>query len=83
MHGHHAHFEQNDHNHHVDAKLDADCNASAIRCCMMPHCSPAISGEPGDLPVFVVDDGATGASVVRGAGSDPGIVLPPPRRLPV
>lgn len=82
-HGHRAHIEQNDQIRHLNVKLDADCDASAIGCCMMAHCCPGISVEPQDLPVFVRDDGATAASAVRGTGSDPGMVLPPPRRMPV
>lgn len=82
-HGHRAHIEQNDQIRHLNVKLDADCDASAIGCCMMAHCCPGISVGPQDLPVFVRDDGATAASAVRGTGSDPGMVLPPPRRMPV
>ena len=82
-HGHHAHIEQNDQIRHLSVTLSADCEASAIGCCMMAHCCPGISVGPHDLPVFVGDDGATAASAVRGTGSDPGMVLPPPRQLPV
>ena len=80
-HGHHAHLEQNDQVRVLNAHLDADCDASAIGCCMMAHCCPGISVAPHDLPVFVCNDEATAASAVRGTGSDPGMVPPPPRRM--
>ncbi|WP_143145752.1 hypothetical protein [Devosia enhydra] len=83
MHGHHAHAEQSDQVLYRNVTSDGDCAASAIGCCMMAHCCPGISVGPQDLPVIVCDDEATAASVVRGTGSDPGMVLPPPRRMPV
>lgn len=83
MHGHHAHAEQSDQALYRNVTSDGDCAASAIGCCMMAHCCPGISVGPQDLPVIVCDDGATAASAVRGTGSDPGMVLPPPRRMPV
>ena len=79
MHGHHAHIEQSDQIRHLDVKSNADCDASAMVCCMMAHCCPGISVGPQELPVSVRDAGATAASSVRGTGSDPGMVLPPPR----
>ncbi|WP_209428176.1 hypothetical protein [Pararhodobacter sp. SW119] len=82
-HGHHANIEENDQIRYLNVQLDADCAASAIGCCMMAHCCPGISVGPQDLPLIVCDDGATAASAVRGTGSDPGMVLPPPRRMPV
>lgn len=81
-HGHHAHIEQNDQHSLLSVKTDADCDASAIGCCMMAHCCPGISVGRYDLPFFAGDDVTTAASAVRGTGSDPGMVLPPPRHLP-
>jgi hypothetical protein len=81
-HGHHAHTEQNGHHRILHVNLDADCDSSAIGCCGMTHCYPGISVDPHDLPLLAGDDGTTAASAVRGTGSDPGMVLPPPRRLP-
>ena len=83
MHSHHAHIEQSDQTRHLNVQLDADCDTSAIGCCMMAHCCPGISVGPQVLAVFVRDDGATAASAFRGTGSDPGVVLPPPRGMPV
>ena len=82
-HSHHAHIEQNDLILHLNVESDADCDALAMGCCMMAHCCPCISVGPHDMPVTVRDDGATAASGVYGTGSDPGMVLPPPRRMPV
>lgn len=81
-HGHHAHAQQNDQILHPNVTSDGDCAASAIGCCTTAHCCPGISVGPQELPVIVCDDGATAASAVRGTGSDPGMVLPPPRRMP-
>lgn len=79
-HGHHAHTEQHG---LLNIKMDADCGASAIGCCMMVHCCPGLSAGPHDMPGSVSNDSTTAASAVRATGSDPGMVLPPPRRLPV
>lgn len=79
-HGQQTHTEQHG---LLNIKTDADCDASAIGCCMMAHCYPGISVGPHDMPGFVSDDGTTAASAVRGTGSDPGMVLPPPRNLSV
>jgi len=83
MHGHYAHAELSDHVLYHNVTSDGDCAASAIGCCMMAHCCPGISVGPQDLPVIICDDGSTAASAVRGTGSDPGVLLPPPRGMPV
>lgn len=83
LHGQHAPVDPSDQMRHHNVQLDADCDASAIGCCMMAHCCPGISVRPQDLAAFVRDDGATAASAVRGTGSDPGVALPPPRRKTV
>ena len=83
MHGHHTNAEQSEQVVYRNVTSDGDCAASAIGCCMMAHCCPGISVGPQALPVIVCDDGAIAASAVRGTGSDPGMVLPPPRRMPV
>ncbi|WP_373489294.1 hypothetical protein [Blastomonas sp.] len=82
-HGHLAYSEQNDQHRHLNVKMDADCDASTIGCCVMAHCCPGISVGPDDLPLFTRNDGTTAASADRGTGSDPVMVLPPPRHLPV
>lgn len=81
-HGHHVHAEQNDQHRNLNVKMD-DCDASAIGCCVMAHCCPGNSVGPHDLPVFMGDVEATAASAVRGTGSEPEMVLPPPRHLTV
>lgn len=83
MHGHHAPIDPSDQMRHLNVQLDTECDASAMDCCMMAHCCPGLSVGPHHPPVLVRDDGATAASVVRGTGIDPGMVLPPPRRMPV
>jgi hypothetical protein len=82
-HGHHAHAEQSDQILHRDVTSDGDCAASAIGCCDTAHCCPGIAVGPHDLLLSVRDDGVIAASAVRGTGSDPGMVLPPPRGMPV
>ncbi|QBJ22884.1 hypothetical protein [Haematobacter massiliensis] len=83
MHGNHPRMEQDDQVGYLNVKSNADCDASAMACCTMAHCCPGISVGPQDLPVSARDNGATAASAVYCTGSDPGMVLPPPRRLPV
>lgn len=81
--GHLAHSERNDLLGPLTIKADADCDISAKGCCMTAHCCPGISVGLHDLPAFVSDDSPTSAPAVHGTGSDPAIVLPPPRSLPV
>lgn len=79
----HAHGAQSSQHQVVIVDLAAACDASAAGCCVMAHCYPGISVDPHDLPLFAGDEGTTAASAVHGAGRDPGMVLPPPRRSPV
>lgn len=83
MHGHHAHAEQSEQILHSNAMSDGDCAASTMACCTMAHCCSGISVGQQDLPVTARDNGATAASAVHCTGSDLGVVLPPPRRMPV
>jgi hypothetical protein len=79
--GHHADTEQADQHGRRTIKTEAECDASAVRCCMMAHCCPGMSVGPQDMPGFVSDDVSTAALAVCGTGCDPGLVLPPPRSL--
>ncbi|MEO9787627.1 MAG: hypothetical protein ABJF67_08465, partial [Aurantimonas coralicida] len=49
----------------------------------MTFCHPGISVDPHDLPIVAGEDRRTSASTVRGKGSEPSVILRPPRRLPV
>lgn len=88
-HDHTAHAEA--HTQHADAKpsgqnsfltvqMDADCAAAAAGCCMMDHCCPAISVGAHEMTKLAASNVTTAAEAVSGLGSDPGVVLPPPRR---
>ena len=78
---HHAHVEENSPQGALHGTLDEDCQASAIGCCMMTHCHPGISVDALEMATVVASDRTTAAAPVRGLGSDPGVILPPPRRL--
>lgn len=82
-HDDHTRAEQNGQHSLLNVKMGADCDAMAPGCCMMAHCCQGLSVGPHDLPGFAGDDGTTAASAVRGTGSDPGMVPPPPRHMPV
>jgi len=80
------------HTQHADAKpsgqhsfltvqMDADCDAAAAGCCMMVHCCPGISVGAHEITTVTASDETTAATPVPGLGSDPGVILPPPRRL--
>jgi hypothetical protein len=80
------------HTQHADAKpsgqhsfltvqMDADCAAAAAGCCMMAHCCPGISVGAHEMTKLATSDVTKAAEAVRGLGSDPGVVLPPPRRF--
>ena len=64
--------------HHVT--LDADCQPSAVGCCMMTHCHPGMSVDAHEMTTVVARSETTVAPPVRGLGNNPGVILPPPRR---
>lgn len=80
-HTHQAHAKPCDQHSLLTVQMDADCHAATLGCCMMAHCCPAISvGAQVITPVSASDE-TTAATPPPGLGSDPGVILPPPRRL--
>lgn len=79
-HSHHAHAEEISPQPVLDVTLDADCQLSAIGCCMMTHCHLVISVAAHEMTNVVTSGETRAATPVRGLGSDPGMILPPPRR---
>ena len=79
-HTHQAHAKPSDQHSLVTVQMDADCDAAALGCCMMAHCCPGISVAPHEMTTMAVCDETTTAAAVWGLGSDPGVILPPPRR---
>lgn len=63
----------------LPARPGADCDDPGTGCCVMTHCQPAIAADPHDLPVFAAVGRTMAAGAVRGLGSGPRVVLPPPR----
>ena len=61
--------------------LDADCQPSAFGCCAMTHCHPAISVDAHQMTNVVAAGETTTTAAARHSSSDPGVNLPPPRRL--
>lgn len=82
MQSHHDHAALSGRHRVLHVDLDADCD-SGLGCCVMTLCHPGLSVDPQDMPVIAADDDTSAASMVRGVGSDPGVVLPPPRRFPL
>jgi len=82
-HSHHAKDEEEIAQWVLHVTLDADCQASAIGCCMMTHCHPGISVDPHEMSAFTSNDETMSAAAVQVLGSGPGVDLPPPRRLSV
>lgn len=80
---HHAGATHSPFGAHDRATHEADCGASAIGCCMMTLCHPAISIEPFAMPVMAVDAATGSGRPARGPGSNPRVDVPPPRFLPV
>lgn len=80
-HTQHAHGKPGGQHSFLTVQMDADCATAAADCCMMAHCCPAISVGAHVMTTMAVSDVTTAAEGVRGLGSDPGVVLPPPRRL--
>lgn len=78
---HNAHAVQDTQDQAPHVNRVADCEASAIGCCVMTLCHPGISVGPHDMPDVAADDDTIPASAVQGLGSGPGIILPPPRHL--
>ncbi len=79
--GHHSHEKQHSPEQDRHGALNDGCQASVTGCCMMTHCHPGISIEPHELAAVTTHDEMTAATTVQGLGSDPGVILPPPRRL--
>jgi hypothetical protein len=48
---------------------------------MMTHCHPGVSTDPHEMTAFASNDETKAAAAVRGSGSEPGMIIPPPRRL--
>lgn len=77
----HAHGKPSGQHSFLTVQMDAACAAAAAGCCMMAHCCPAISVGTHVMTGMAVREVTTAAEAVRGLGSDPGVVLPPPRSL--
>jgi hypothetical protein len=58
---------------------DEDCRASVTGCCMTTHCLPGLLVGPHEMATLAAIDETATAAAVRGLGSDPGVILPPPR----
>ncbi|MFD1912081.1 hypothetical protein [Halodurantibacterium flavum] len=80
-HTHQAHAKRGDQHSLLTVQMEADCDAAAAGCCMMAHCCPGISVGAHEITTVTASDETTAATPVPGLGSDPGVILPPPRRL--
>jgi hypothetical protein len=80
-HTHQAHAKPSDQHSRLTVQMDADCDAATLGCCMMAHCCPGISVGAHEITTVTASDETTAATPVPGLGSDPGVILPPPRRL--
>lgn len=60
--------------------LHAECGISAMGCCGMGHCLSGIAVEPLETTGHAARDEARVAATVQASGSEPGLILPPPRR---
>jgi hypothetical protein len=79
-HSHHEYAEEKGAQRVLYGMRDEDCRASVTGCCMMIHCHPGISVGPHEMAMVAAIDETATAAAVRGLGSDPGVILPPPRR---
>ena len=80
-HTHQAHAKPSGQHSFLAVQMDADWGAAATGCCMMAHCCPGISVGAHEVTTVTSSDETTAATPVPGSGSDPGVILPPPRRL--
>lgn len=80
LHSHLMHAKERRPQRVLPFMLDANCHASAFGCCAMAHCHPAISVDPHEMTNISANDDETAAVAEQGLGSDPGVILPPPRR---
>jgi hypothetical protein len=79
-HVHHVQGEAGIPQPELHGALSEDCQASANRCCRMAHCHPALSVHALEM-IRVATRGETAVAVPGpGAGSEPEVILPPPRR---
>lgn len=59
----------------------ADCEATVTGCCAMAHCQPVLASATLELARVTLKGETWAGTSVRGSGSDPGIILPPPRNV--
>ncbi len=80
-HTQHAHDKPSGQHSFLTVQMEADCEAATLGRCMMAHCCPGISVGAHEIATVSARDETTAATPVPGLGSDPGVILPPPRRL--
>lgn len=60
---------------------ETKCEASVSGCCGMVHCQTALSVTGHVFARLVTRSESGAATSVRRVGTDPGIILPPPRKM--
>lgn len=78
---HHSHEKHRSSEQDRHGALNDGCQGSVTGCCMMTHCHPGISVKPHEMAAVTTHDEMTDPAAVQGLGSEPGVILPPPRRL--
>ncbi len=58
-----------------------ECDASVSGCCGMVHCQTALSVTGHVFDRILATRESEAANPVRRVGTDPGIILPPPRKM--
>lgn len=80
-HSHEAQTEQDGRPQGYHVALHADCDASATVCCCVTHCHQGLTVAPHEIAFIAYDKVRDAAAGIRVSGSEPRVLLPPPRRL--
>ena len=78
---HQTHAAQNGQDGTSQVSHYACCDAPSVGCCVMMLCHPALSVDAHRLPIVAADDATAAATELLGLGSDPEVILPPPRSV--
>lgn len=69
------------HDHRGLAEPQPDCRSSGPICCLMAICHPGLMVDPIDVAFLGVCSEKAQAGACAVSASDPGVAVPPPRRL--
>lgn len=80
---HHMHAEDTSHQTQPQPTASMDCQGAAAAGCKMTHCCPYIATAPQEMTATASTDDRAAAVDVSASSTEPGVIVPPPRRVPL